>query len=161
MTAMAPPSICLDKLRTGILALAAATILFCIPSCFSFRVTVPLDPECVVSTLAIVRSEPAAMDFEKPISDEPITASDPAVYSLIKVLQVSKPLKLQWHWYSPDNQLIRQSKTVEINAKSKYLAYFAAWDTLSQSFYSEKKGGWTVVITVDGNFLSKKEFTVN
>ncbi|MBU4267455.1 MAG: hypothetical protein KJ808_01195 [Acidobacteria bacterium] len=158
---MAPTSICLYKLRAGILALAAAAILFCTPSCFSFRVTVPPDPECVVSTLAIVHSEPAAMDFEKPISDEPVTAADPAVYSLIKVLQVSKPLKLQWHWYSPDNQLIRRSKTVEINAKGKYLAYFAAWDTLPQSYYSEKKGGWTVVITADDSFLSKKEFAVN
>lgn len=158
---MAPPSIYHNRLRTGILALAAAAILFCIPSCFSFRITVPPDPECVVSTLAIVHSEPATMDFEKPINDDPITAGDTAVYSLIKVLQVSKPLKLQWHWYSPDNQLIRQSKIVEINAKNKYLAYFAAWDTLAQSYYSEKKGGWTVVITADGNFLSKKEFTVN
>jgi len=136
-------------------------LLCCVTSCFSFRVIVPLDPECEVGSLAIVHSEPAAMDFEKPIGDEPVAAGDPAVYALIKVLQVSKPLKLQWHWYSPDNQLIRRSKTVEINARSKYLAYFAAWDMLSQSYYSDKKGAWTVVITLDGNFLSKKEFFVN
>ncbi|TFG79397.1 MAG: hypothetical protein E4H23_05980 [Chrysiogenales bacterium] len=158
---MAPLSLRPGKLRAGTLALAAATIIFCTLSCFSFRVTVPPDPECIVSTLAIVHTEPATMDFEKSINDEPVTTSTPAVYSLIKVLQVSKPLKLQWHWYSPDNQLIRRSKTVEINAKGKYLAYFAAWDTLSQSYYSEKKGGWTVVITVNGSFLSKKDFAVN
>ncbi len=74
---------------------------------------------------------------------------------------MSKPLTLQWHWYSPDNQLVRRSKTVEINAKGKYLAYFAAWDTLPREYFSEKKGNWTVVITVDGGFLAKKEFTVN
>lgn len=161
MAAMLPRSSKLKQTRNMFRTLLAIGFLLCLTSCFSFRVTVPLEPECVVGSLAIVHSEPAAMDFEKPISDEAVTASDPAVYSLIKVLQVSKPLKLQWHWYSPDNQLIRRSKTVEINAKSKYLAYFAAWDELSQSYYSEKKGGWTVVITVDGNFLSKKEFTVN
>ncbi|MCJ7524095.1 MAG: hypothetical protein MUP71_02605 [Candidatus Aminicenantes bacterium] len=158
---MAPLSLWPGKLRSGILTLAAAAILSCTLSCFSFRVTVPPDPECIVSTLAIVHTEPATMDFENLINDEPVTTSAPAVYSLIKVLQVSKPLKLQWHWYSPDNKLIRRSKTVEINAKGKYLAYFAAWDTLSQSYYSEKKGDWTVVITVDGNFLTKKEFSVN
>jgi len=63
--------------------------------------------------------------------------------------------------YSPANQLVRRSKTVEINAKSKYLAYFAAWDMLSQTYFSDKKGAWTVVITIDGNFLARKEFAVN
>lgn len=149
------------KLHACILALAAVNIIFGTLSCFSFRVTVPLEPECVVSNLAIIHSEPATLDFEKPINDDKATTSDPALYSLIKVLQVSKPLKLQWHWYSPDNRLVRRSKSVVINAKGKYLAYFAAWDTLAQSYYAEKKGGWTVVITVDGNFLSKKEFSVN
>lgn len=158
---MPPRSSTRKQARTPGRALAATVCLLCLASCFSFRVTVPLDPECVISTLAIIRSEPAAMDYEKPISDEAVTASDPAVYSLIKVLQVSKPLQLQWLWYSPDNQLARRSKAVEINAKSKFLAYFAAWDTLPQSYYSEKKGAWTVVITANGNFLSKKEFTVN
>ena len=107
--------------------------------CFSFRVTVPPDPECVVGALAIIHCEPAAMDFEKPISDEPVTAGDAGVYALIKVLQVSKPLTLQWHWYSPDNQLVRRSKTVQINAKGKYLAYFAAWDTLARALLFRKK----------------------
>jgi len=136
-------------------------LVFCLPCCFSFRVTVPLDPECVIGALAVVRSEPAAMDFEKPISDEPVTATDERIYTLVKVLQVSKPLTLQWNWYSPDNQLARQSKTVEINAKGKYLAYFVAWDTLARTVYSEKKGNWTVVITADGAFLARKDFLVN
>jgi len=161
MKAMAPSSIRLDNKRSGILALAVATVLFFVPACFSFRVTVPPDPECVVGALAIIHSDPAAVDFEKPISDEPVAVSDPAIYSLIKVLQVSKPLKLQWLWYSSDNQLARRSKTIEINAKNKYLAYFAAWDTLPQASYSEKNGSWTVVITADGSFLSKKEFSIN
>lgn len=140
--------------------LLAALLCFC-PSCFSFRVTVPPDPECVVGDLAIVHSEPAAMNLEKPISDEPVVAGDASVYALIKVLQVSKPMTLQWHWYSPDNQLIRRSKSVEINAKGKYLAYFAAWDLLAGSYYSERKGRWTVVITAGSSFLARKEFPVN
>ncbi|MBN2345845.1 MAG: hypothetical protein JXO51_05595 [Candidatus Aminicenantes bacterium] len=142
----------------ALLAGAGGMVLF---SCFSFRVTVPEDPQCVVGTLAIVHSEPAAMDFEKPIRDEPVVADDASIFALIKVLQVSQPIKLQWQWYSPDNRLARRSKAVEINAKGKYLAYFAAWDTLHRSYFSEKKGKWTVVITADGAFLAKREFTVN
>jgi hypothetical protein len=161
MAPMAPRSLARQNRRSRCRLLLAVTLLSCLPCCFSFRVTVPLDPECVIGSLAIVHSEPAEMDFEKPISDEPITATDERVYTLIKVLQVSKPLTLQWNWYSPDNQLVRQSKTVEINAKGKYLAYFVAWDTLPRSNYSEKKGNWTVVITADGGFLARKDFLVN
>lgn len=136
-------------------------LAFGLAACFSFRVAIPPDPECVVGAMAIVRSEPKGRNFEEPIPDEPILDADAGVYSLVKVLQVSKPLVLQWLWYSPENLLARRSKTVEINAKGRFLAYFAAWDTLANSYYAGKKGTWTVVITADGRFLAKKEFTVN
>lgn len=141
--------------------LLVAALLFAQLGCFSFRVTVPLDPECVVGAMAIIRSEPGERNFAEPIADEPIAATDASVYSLIKVLQVRKPLTLQWLWYSPENRLIRRSPAVEINAKGRYLAYFAAWDKLANSFYAENKGGWTVVVTAGGSFLARKEFTVN
>jgi hypothetical protein len=130
-------------------------------SCFSFRVEIPLDPECVIDTLVIVKAIPEKAALEEKIVAEPAAASDPNLYALIKVLQVSKPLKLQWHWYAPDNKLLKESKQVEINAKGKYLSYFVAWDVLPQSYYAEKKGRWNVVITADGSFLAKTEFDVN
>ena len=130
-------------------------------SCFSFRVEVPLDPECVIDTLVIVKAVPEKADLEKKIIAEPVTTSDANIYALIKVLQLSKPLKLQWHWYTPDNKLLRQSKSVEINAKGKYLSYFVAWDALPQTYYAEKKGRWTVLITADDAYLAKTEFDIN
>jgi len=99
--------------------------------------------------------------MEEKIIAEPVATTDANIYALIKVLQVSKPLKLQWHWYTPDNKLLRQSKSVQINAKGKYLSYFVAWDVLPQTYYAEKKGSWTVLITADGSFLAKTEFQVN
>jgi len=161
MAAMAPRSNARALLRRRIRPLLMAAVLFASPCCFSFRVTVPLDPECVIGALAIIHSEPGTLDFEKPILDEPFSADDAGVYALIKVLQVSKPLTLQWQWYSPDNRLVRRSPAVQLNAKGKYLAYFAAWDNLARSFYSEKKGTWTVLITADGSYLASREFTVN
>ncbi len=148
-------------LRRRIRPLLMAAVLCAFSGCFSFRVTVPLDPECVVGALAIIHSEPGTLDLEKPISDEPLSANDAGVYALIKVLQVSKPLTLQWQWYSPDNQLARRSPAVQINAKGKYLSFFAAWDILARAIYSEKKGNWTVLITADGSYLASREFTVN
>ena len=140
---------------------AALAVIFSSPACFSFRVIVPAEPECVVGAVAVVSTEPQGRNFEEPLLDEPVVTTDAGIYSLVKVLQVSKPLILQWLWYSPDNQLVRRSKTVEINAKGRYLAYFAAWDKLDNPFYAGKKGKWVVLITMDGDFLARKEFTVN
>jgi hypothetical protein len=137
---------------------ALALALF---SCFSFRIELPLDPECVIDTLVIVKAIPEKAALEEKIAAEPVAASDPNLYALIKVLQVSKPLKLQWLWYAPDSKLLKQSKSVEINAKGKYLSYFVAWDVLPQTYYAEKKGRWTVVITADDSFLAKTEFEIN
>lgn len=141
--------------------LLTAALCCALTGCFSFRVTVPDDPENVVGSLAIVHSEPGKLDLEKPIADEPFSPDGAGVYALIKVMQVSRPLTLQWHWYSPANQLVRRSPEVQLNAKGKYLAYFAAWDILARSYYSDKKGNWTVLITADNRFLASREFTVN
>lgn len=142
-------------------ALAVAVMALVLSACFSFPVEIPLDPECVIDTMAIVKTIPEKTALENKIVAEAVTAADPNLYALIKVLQVSKSLKLQWHWYAPDKKLVRESKSVEINAKGKYLSYFVAWDALPQSYYAEKKGRWTVLITVDGSFLAKSEFDIN
>jgi hypothetical protein len=161
MDTMAPRSTAREKLCRRIRLLLMAAVLCAFTGCFSFRVIVPLEPERLVGALVLIHSEPGSLDFEKPLNDEPVTTDGAGIYALIKVLQMSKPLTLQWLWYSPDNQLVRRSPAVQINAKGKYLSYFAAWDNLARSYYSEKKGNWTVLITADGGFLASKEFTIN
>lgn len=146
-----------ERLRVLLLLLVPLGLF----SCFSFRIELPLDPECIIDTLVIVKAIPAKADLENKIVAEPVATTDANIYALIKVLQLTKPLKLQWLWYSPDNKLLRQSKSVEINAKSKYLSYFVAWDGLPQTFYAEKKGRWTVLITADDAYLAKTEFDIN
>jgi hypothetical protein len=139
---------------------AALVLLLACTACFSFRVAVPPDPEEVVGTLAIVRTHPGDLDLEKPLADEPVSEDDAGIHSLIKVLQVSRPMMLQWHWYSPDNQRLRSSTAVTVNAKARFLAYFAAWDTLPRQYYAGKTGNWSVVITTDGRFFARKEFII-
>lgn len=145
----------------SIKTLAAAAMALALSACFSFPIEIPLDPECVIDCMAIVKAVPEKTALENRIASDPVTAADANVYALIKVLMVSKPLKLQWHWYGPDNKLARESKSIEINAKNKYLSYFVAWDAMPQSYYAEKKGRWTVLITADSEFLAKSEFDIN
>jgi len=158
---MAPISTMHKKRFDRVKALAMAAMALALSACFSFPIEIPLDPECVIDTMAIVKTIPEKTALENKIASEAVTVTDPSLYALIKVLMVSKPLKLQWHWYAPDNKLARESKSVEINAKGKYLSYFVAWDALPQSYYADRKGRWTVLITVDGSFLAKSEFDIN
>lgn len=146
---------CRRAARAAVLAL----LLSC-AACFSFRATIPPDPEEVIGTLAIVRAHPGGLDLEKPVADEPVSEDDDGIHSLIKVMQVNRPMRLQWHWYSPANLRLRTSKAVTINANARFLAYFAAWDTLPRKYYAGKKGNWSVVITADGRFFARKEFTI-
>ena len=159
---MRPISSWRNKLTAGFrLLLLLPPLALGLISCFSFPLEIPRDPECVIDTLVIVKAIPEKTAMEEKIAAEPVAAGDPNLYALIKVLQVSKAMKLQWHWYSPDNKLLRRSKSVEINANGKYLSYFVAWDSLPQSYYADKKGLWTVLITADGSFLAKTEFQIN
>jgi hypothetical protein len=143
--------------RTAIIVLLGLII----PACISLRITTPPEPECVLDAVAIVRTDPRNKNLKEPLVDEPLTASDASAYSVIKILQVNKPLVLQWLWYAPDNLLVRRSQAVVINARGRYLTYAAAWDMLARRHYAEKKGNWTVVITAGGSFLARKEFAVN
>lgn len=143
-------------------AAQAFVLVFILSSsaCFSFRVAVPTDPEGVVGALAIVHSQPGDLDLEKPLVDESVSDEDTAIHFLVKVLQVNRPMLLQWHWYSPENLRVYSSKTVTVNAKARYLTYFAAWDTLPRTYYAGKKGNWAVVLTADGRFFARKEFSI-
>ena len=129
-------------------------------SCLSFKITIPDEPEVTVEYVAIVKTVDKAGDYTKAIANDIIHAGDPAAYALIKVLRLAHPLLLQWHWYNPQGQLQLESKTVEVNAGKKYLEFFVAWDSLPGSYFTSQKGNWLVVVTADGRFLAKSEFTI-
>lgn len=135
-------------------------LLFLPAACVSLKISLPDDPQEVVAALAVVAGDPAALDLERPLADETIEQGSEAVHALIKVLNVNRPLSLQWHWYSPENLRVRLSRSVTVNARGRTLAYFAAWDSLPQKNFAGKPGRWTVAITAGGLLLARKEFTL-
>ncbi len=129
-------------------------------ACLSFKINIPDEPEATVDYLAIVKAVDKDGNYNKAIGNDIIHANDPAAYALIKVLRLNRPLLLQWHWYNPQGQLLLESKAIEVNANKKYLEFFVAWDSLPGSYFTNQKGKWLVVITADGTFLAKGEFTI-
>ncbi len=135
-------------------------LLFLPAACVSLKVGLPDDPQEVVAAMAVVAGDPGAVDLEKPLADGTLEQGAEAVHALIKVLNVNRPLSLQWHWYSPENLRVRRSRSVTVNARGRTLAYFAAWDSLPQKSFAGKPGTWTVAITAGGLLLARKEFTL-
>lgn len=135
-------------------------ILLLAPGCVSFNARVPDEPVIVVDYLAIVRSVDREAHYENRLASEAIRAGDPAVYSLVKVVNVSSPLRLRWNWYNPEKKLVKQSKEIEVNNRKKFLEYFVAWDILPRPLFAGSKGKWMVVVTADGAFLCRAEFDI-
>lgn len=128
--------------------------------CVSFRGHVPDEPEIVVDYLAVVRNIDRNAPYVNRVASEAIHADDPAVYVLVKVVNVAAPLRLQWSWYDPDNKLVKRSKAVEVNSRKKFLEYFVAWDMLPRSLFAGSKGRWVVAIAADRKFLGRVEFDI-
>ena len=134
-------------------------VLF-LPGCVSFRGHVPDEPEIVVDYLAIVRNIDRNAHYVNRVASEAVRPEDPAVYALVKVVNVAAPLRLQWSWYNPEKKLVKLSKAVEVNSRKKFLEYFVAWDVLPRSFFAGSKGRWVVAIAADRKFLGWAEFDI-
>jgi len=134
-------------------------VLF-LPGCVSFRGHVPDEPEIVVDYLAIVRNIDRNAHYVNRVASEAVRPEDPAVYALVKVVNVAAPLRLQWSWYNPEKKLVKLSKAVEVNSRKKFLEYFVAWDVLARSFFAGSKGKWVVVVAADRKFLGRVEFDI-
>ena len=134
-------------------------VLF-LPGCVSFRGHLPDEPEIVVDYLAVVRNIDHDNQYVNRVASEAIRADDPAVYALVKVVNVAAPLRLQWSWYNPEKKLVKRSKTVEVNSRKKFLEYFVAWDVLPRSLFAGSKGKWVVAVAADRKFLGRAEFDI-
>ena len=134
--------------------------VFFLSGCVSFRGHVPDEPEIVVDYLAVVRNIVRGAQYVDPVASEAIHADDPAVYALVKVVNIAGPLRLQWSWYNPGKKLVKRSNAVEVNSRKKYLEYFVAWDVLPRSLFAGAKGKWVVAVAADRKFIGRTEFDI-
>lgn|GEM_PF-4211677 len=137
----------------------ALIALFFANGCVSITVHFPEDPEVIVDYSTIRKAIPDQDSFEKEIPRESIHTNDPSLYAIVKVVNCSQPLSLQWYWYNPENKLKKKSKPLDVNQTKKYLQYFAAWDSLQQHYFLDSPGKWKIVIFRDGRFFY--QFTVD
>ena len=128
--------------------------------CVSLRIEIPEDPEGIIGYIAVVKSLKEGFHSEKEIENEDISTRDKFIYTIVKIKNVSFPHKIQWKWYGPKNNLVKDSKEVEVNKGKKYLEYFAAYDRISNDLFKGGPGKWTVVILIDTKFFSKTSFFI-
>lgn len=134
--------------------------LLSVSGCIRLKVELPPDPEVVVEYIAVKKSVHGINDFSKKLKDDEIRIFDPKVYLVIKVNDVGEPKQIQWRWFGPDEKIVRESDPQEVNQDEGYLSYFIAWDSMGNDLFEKKPGKWTVVVTVDNHFFTRKSFSI-
>lgn len=137
---------------------------FSMVSCFykvSLKVELPDDPDVFVEYISIVKHLDRDSDFTKKIENEKVLNTDPEIFAVIKVFNISKKIDLKWKWFDPEKKLVRVSEPVAVNRKNGFLEYFVAWDSLDNELFAGKKGEWTVAVIVDDEYLTCCSFSVN
>lgn len=135
-------------------------MILIISGCVRLKVELPPDPEVVVEYMAVKKSVHGIDDFTLKLTDDRIRVSDPKVYVIAKVNDVGDPKQIQWKWFGPDGEIARRSDPQGVNQEAGYLSYFIAWDSMDNESFRKKPGKWTVVVTVDSHYLTRKTFAI-
>lgn len=129
-------------------------------ACISITLQLPEEPDCMVDYYAVCRQLGEDKDYETEIVSETIQSNDETVYAIIKVLNLSKTVRLNWHWFSPEKKRVKISKPLLVNKSNKFLQYFAAWDSLPNRYFKDQPGTWTVAVTCDDAFFYQFSFEI-
>ncbi len=128
--------------------------------CVSLKIEIPQEPDGIVEYVSQVKKIAPEPDFSREIKSETILRSDERIYVIIKVLNLETRSTLRWYWFDPANRLVKTSEEMVVNQEKKFLEYFVAWDSLGNSHFKSKDGTWTVVVRLDGNYLTEKTFAI-
>lgn len=125
--------------------------------CVSFRLTVPDLPETTVDYAVFTAVLPTGGDLATPPPPPPSGVCPSALYSVVRIIGLSRAATLRWSWYSPNRTLARKSPPLRVNGKGKNLEYVVAWDRLPEESWAQAPGRWTVEIRLDDRPLATGE----
>lgn len=139
-------------------------LCFCLGSCISFRIIPPFPLEGYVETMALCSRvdesgellEPLGIKVEYQLEEE-------SVYCFIELKNISRRIRMRWRWYGPDKTEFRDSGDVLVNREEQYLETLTAYDELRIDSGEEDNviGRWTVIVLIDGQLVSRREFSIN
>lgn len=131
-----------------------------ITSCINLKIMLPEDPGWGIEFFVVTNNLDPENKYENIPGNTRINSTDEYIYTVIKILNIEKKVKISWYWYGPDKKIIKKTSDTEVNSNSNFLEYFVIWDSIEKSYYQEKRGDWSVIVMADGKFLSHKSFVV-
>ncbi len=131
-----------------------------INSCINLKILLPEDPGWGIEFFVVSNNLDPENNYDKIAKNIRIKSTDEYIYSIVKILNIEKKVKISWFWYGPDKKIIKKSSDTEVNSNSDFLEYFVIWDSIEKSYYQERKGNWSVIVMANGEFLSYKSFVI-
>lgn len=138
---------------------AAAVLLFSTAGCFSFKLRPLPPPVNRVESLLMCAAVEESGELLKP--GEPLKEFDPGrgeILCFLRLEEVDQRIALRWKWYSPENELVKDTGPTEVNPEEKYLAVVTAYDRLNWRPGMGPAGTWTVAVYIDGDLIGRLSF---
>jgi hypothetical protein len=150
-------------MKKGYLIFAVSILILICCSCISFKIQSPLPPENELDVIQLCKNIDMSSDLLKPLdSFSEFSLEDKSVLCFIRLKKISSEIHIRWKWYSPENELVRDTEDVAVNSDDKYLEIVTAFDELELSSVSERDyvGTWIVVFFVDNKLKAKRSFQI-
>jgi hypothetical protein len=130
--------------------------------CISFAIRPPNLPENMLEQISLCRDVDDTRDQWRPKDiSSAFLLKDGSLVCFVKIRYVEKEIQIRWKWYSPQNNLIKDTGNISVNAKGQYLDEVTAYDTFRFKPEEEMIGEWTVVFFIDDILAGKRTFTIN
>ena len=141
------------------MALVAIAFLLSLGSCITFKINSLSPPEEVVYEIQLCKKINDSGELLIPVETaSTFTHNSDPIYCFIRVVEVSREIRMKWKWYSPDQILFRESEEVNVNKEEVFLEEITAYDKISLSEEKDWQGIWQVVVLIDDKLIARKSF---
>lgn len=137
-------------------------LILALGNCISLKINpLPL-PENMIEEIALCRKIDDSGELLKPLEITTDFRQDiEYVICFVSLRDVSQEIRLKWKWYSPDQELFKESKEVTVNKNVKFLEYVTAYDRITPGEEPKALGRWVVVVFMNDELIASKAFKVN
>lgn len=150
-------------MRKGVILVFILWFSLCLAGCISFRIIPSFPLEGYVEAMVLCSEVDESGELLVPVGiKKDFTSGDEGVYCFIELKNVSRRIQMRWKWYSPDQEISRDSENVVINREEQYLETLTAYDELLFDIRDMDKffGQWTVIVLIDDKLVARREFSI-
>ena len=129
--------------------------------CITFKAKTILPPENQIDTFCLCKKIEESGDLLKAVDfQSEFIYEDEKILCFIKLKNVTKEISIMWKWYSPKEELFKDTGEIKVNQDGEYLEAVTAYDELIIEPGKTIPGQWIVVFFLNGKLIGKREFQI-